>query len=82
MYAYRYRYIYIYLYIYIYICIYVYICIHTYTHTYFCYISPTHVLRIVSSVRSYRVAKTHRIPYLYRSFFAKVTYIWWLFCGK
>jgi len=23
----------------------------------------------------YRVAKTHRIPYLYRSFFAKVTYI-------
>jgi len=28
------------------------------------------------------VAKTHRIPYLYRSFSAKVTYIWWLFCGK
>jgi len=24
---------------------------------------------------SYRVAKTHRIPYLYRSFSAKVTYI-------
>ena len=23
----------------------------------------------------YRVAKTHRIPYLYRSFSAKVTYI-------
>ena len=30
----------------------------------------------------YRVAKTHRIPYLYRSFSAKVTYIWWLFCGN
>jgi len=30
----------------------------------------------------YRVAKTHRIPYLYRSFSAQVTYIWWLFCGK
>jgi len=30
----------------------------------------------------YRVAKTHRIPYLYRSFSAKVTYISWLFCGK
>ena len=31
---------------------------------------------------SYRVAKTQRIPYLYRSFSAKVTYIYWLFCGK
>ena len=30
----------------------------------------------------YRVAKTHRIHYLYRSFSAKVTYIQWLFCGK
>jgi len=30
----------------------------------------------------YRVAKTHRIPYLYRSFSAKVTNIQWLFCGK
>jgi len=27
------------------------------------------------SKRQYRVAKTHRIPYLYRSFSAKVTYI-------
>ena len=26
-------------------------------------------------VCDYRVAKTHRIPYLYRSFSAKVTYI-------
>jgi len=30
----------------------------------------------------YRVAKTHRIPYLYRSFSAKEPYIQWLFCGK
>jgi len=30
----------------------------------------------------YRVAKTHRIPYLYRSFLAKEPYIQWLFCGK
>jgi len=30
----------------------------------------------------YRVAKTHRIPYLYRTFSAKVTYIKWLFCGE
>ena len=30
----------------------------------------------------YRVAKTHGIPYPYRSFSAKVTYKQWLFCGK
>jgi len=30
----------------------------------------------------YRVAKTHRVPYRYRSFSAKEPYIWWLFCGK
>jgi len=30
----------------------------------------------------YRVATTHRIPYLYRSFSEKVTYIYLLFCGK
>jgi len=30
----------------------------------------------------YRVAKTHRMPYLYMSLSAKVTYISWLFCGK
>ena len=28
----------------------------------------------------YRVAKTHRMPYLYRSFSAKEPYIRWLFC--
>ena len=31
---------------------------------------------------AYRVAKTHRIPYLYRSFSAKEPYIQWLFCEK
>jgi len=35
-------------------------------------------LRLLEDV-CYRVAKTHRIPYLYRSFSAKVTYIY--FCG-
>jgi len=30
----------------------------------------------------YRVAKTHRIPYLCRSFSEKETYNEWLFCGK
>jgi len=40
-------------------------------------------MRVFMSTRSfYRVAKTHRIPHLCRSFSAKVTYIEWLFCGK
>ena len=30
----------------------------------------------------YRVAKTHRMPYLYRSFSAKEPYNQWLFCEK
>jgi len=30
----------------------------------------------------YRVAKTHRMPYLYRSFSAKEPYNLWLFCEK
>ena len=29
----------------------------------------------------YRAAKTHRMPYLYRSFSAKEPYNLWLFCG-
>jgi len=33
------------------------------------------VCDITGIVERYRVAKTHRIPYLYRSFSAKVTYI-------
>jgi len=32
-------------------------------------------------LKSYRVAKTHRMPYLYRSFSAKEPYNYWLFCG-
>ena len=42
----------------------------------------THVVIVKKMQSFYRVAKTYRIPYLYRSFSAKVTYIWWLFCGK
>ena len=52
--------------------------IHTCTHTW--------IHRCIDTTKqqseSYRVAKTHRIPYLYRLFSAKVTYIQWLFCGK
>jgi len=32
------------------------------------------------TVKCYRVAMTHRMPYLYGSFSAKETYNWWLFC--
>ena len=32
--------------------------------------------------RCYRVAKTHRMPYLYRSSSAKEPYNQWLFCEK
>ena len=52
----------------------------TYIHVY-AYRNNTYIIYIVPPRRSedeeylYRVAKTHRIPYLYRSFSAKVTYI-------
>ena len=35
----------------------------------------THVLIFIQEICLYRVAKTHRIPYLYRSFSAKEPYI-------
>jgi len=60
----------------------------TYKHKASCGSSPPCILIITvfckesKHLDTYRVAKTHRIPYLYRSFFAKVTWIWWLFCGK
>jgi len=34
-----------------------------------------HTQRYAHTLNAYRVAKTHRIPYLYRSFSAKETYI-------
>ena len=88
-------YIFKYTYIYIYECSYIdmYVtCLHTrvsrlqihgmtFTHMelriyIYAYVSNRNICLV------YRVAKTHRIPYLYRSFSAKVTYIQWLFCGK
>jgi len=82
-------YICIYIYIYIYKCvhiythIFIYVCnIHIYVYTYF-YLSfiytyyhgcvRVHIYTCASA--SYRVAKTHRIPYLYSSFSAKEPYI-------
>ena len=35
-----------------------------------------------SVLRQYRVAKTHRMPYLDGTFSAKETYDWWLVCRK
>ena len=65
---------YIHIYIYIYICVYinVYICI---------YIKPYNP-RAILPMGWYRVAKTHRMPYLSRSFSAKEPYNQWLFCEK
>ena len=60
------RTLHIYMRMFAYISIYVYMCI----------------IYVSIYVYIYRVAKTHRIPYLYRSFSAKETYIEWLFCGK
>ena len=51
---------------------YIYIYIHTYIHTYIR--SDLRISYEAAGLR-YRVAKTHRIPYLYTSFSAKVTYI-------
>ena len=57
-------------YIYTHIYEFVYTYVHLYIHMCTC------------TLYQYRVAKTRRIPYLYRSFSAKVTYIYWLFCVK
>jgi len=58
----------------------------TFTGSVECERSLSLLFRLCSAWHSrwalYRVAKTHRIPYLHRSFSAKVTYIWWLFCEK
>jgi len=51
-------------------------CVYTYM-----YVDNMHVHQI-HNADVYRVAKTHRIPYLYRSISTKVTYIQWLFRGK
>ena len=48
---------------------YMYLFIHVYTDP---LAKTTHIF---AGVHSYRVAKTHRIPYLYRSFSAKEPYI-------
>ena len=40
------------------------------------------VKRFIFIIDRYRVAKSRRMPYLYRSFSAKEPYNQWLICGK
>ena len=43
------------------------------------------LVKLCTNVHTYqwfRVAKTHRMPYLYRSFSAQEPYDEWLFCEK
>ena len=64
--------IYIYIYTYIYVHTYVYICIHIYLYIYMYILSWWMlVMRF-----AYKVAKTHRMPYLFRVFSAKEPYIY------
>ena len=63
------------------VCAYVYVwcvCMFAFAHARFCEFlrtSMTATFDLKSGLHSYRVAETHRIPYLYRSFSTKVTYI-------
>jgi len=43
--------------------------------------SNTHVLSYLEVLITYRVVKTHRMPYLHRSFSEKEPYNLWLLCG-
>jgi len=59
----------------------IYMCVHTYTHIYIYIYVYMNLGRLMEGASCtpysplYRVAKTHRIPYLYRSFSAKEPYI-------
>ena len=46
------------------------------------YSTGSEALFLHPSLDGYRVAKTHRMPYLHRSFSAKEPYNYWLFCEK
>ena len=68
------------MYIRIHIYVYTYMYVHNDRYTYICTFTMTGLFDYLDVF--YRVAKTHRVHYLYRTFSAKVTYIYWLFCGK
>ena len=73
---YIYTYVYIYTYMYTYVYIYMHACIYINTRVYICIHIYTRSNSLIEYFHSlYRVATTHRILYLYRSFSTKVTYI-------
>jgi len=83
--------IYICIHIQIYICThthlyitYIFIYIHTHTYEHPSSSSTLHIWRMKRSMNetNCRVAKTHRMPYLYKSFSVKEPYNSCLFCGK
>ena len=71
------------MYVYIHKHVGVFMCIYTYTDMRTRHMNQLYLSRAlyfpraphISTSALYRVAKTHRIPYLYKSFSAKVTYI-------
>ena len=59
-----------------------YMCIHIHIYIYKSCLCIFVVLHLIGCAARYRVAKTHRMPYLYRSFSTKEPPIIGLFCGK
>ena len=57
---------YVYAYVYIYVCIYICIYVYIYTYIYTCIFKSAGAIFLKSknSFRQYRVAKTHKMPYL------------------
>jgi len=59
---------------------------HTYTHFIDILARCVHILSVQAykkdPIADYRVAKTHRMPYIHRSFCSKEPYNQWLFCEK
>jgi len=66
---------------------YIYTCVHTCIHTYiYVYIYLFIWISVITWKNTrrctYKVVKTHMVPYFYRSISAKEPYNEWLFCGK
>ena len=64
------------------LCTYIEVCSQIYVHRTMSNMNCVMVLIELCTTIDYRVANTHRMPYLYRSFSAKERYNQWLFCGK
>ena len=71
----------------VYLCVYtlifIYVNMYSFVYTRVSYIHVKGItVHDVTGQMDAQGGETHRIPYLYKSFSAKVTYIQWLFCGK